>query len=59
LTACLTLAKEFILGIGKNDERIKLIREHKLVTLLDLGREDQLGKFGEMVEKGKVKRALR
>ena len=51
--------KEFILGIGENDERIKLIKEHKLGPLLDLVREDQLGKFWEMVEKGKGERALR
>jgi ParB-like chromosome segregation protein Spo0J len=49
--------KEFILGIGEEDERIKQVREHKLIPLLDLGREDQLGQFGELVEKGK--RALR
>ena len=51
--------KEFILGIGEKDERIKLVREHKLVPLLDLGREEQLEKFWEMVEKEEGKRAPR
>ncbi len=37
--------KEFILGIGEEDERIKLIREHRLVPLLDLEREEQLERF--------------
>ena len=41
--------KEFILGIGEDDERIKLILEHKLVPLLDFGREKQLERFWEMV----------
>jgi len=31
----------------------------ELILLLDLGREDLWGKFGEMVEKGKGKRTLR
>jgi ParB-like chromosome segregation protein Spo0J len=51
--------KEFILGTGEGDERIKLVREHKLIPLLDLGREEQLERFWEMVEKGKGKRTLR
>ena len=45
--------KEFILEIREEDERIKLIREHKLIPLLDLGREEQLKRFWEMVGKGK------
>jgi len=42
--------KEFILDIGEEDERIKLIREHKLIPLLDLEREEQLERFWEMTE---------
>jgi hypothetical protein len=41
--------KEFLLSIGEEDERIKLVREHKLIPLLDLGREEQLERFGEMM----------
>jgi ParB-like chromosome segregation protein Spo0J len=41
--------KEFLLGIGEEDERIKLILVHKLVPLLDLGREYLLKRFSEMV----------
>jgi len=51
--------KEFILEIREEDERIKLIREHKLIPLLDLGREEQLKRFWEMVGKGKGRRTLR
>ena len=41
--------KEFLLTIGEEDGRITLVREHKLIPLLDLGREEQLEKFWEMV----------